>query len=101
MRGQLEGSEGLLKGCEGQQEGSKGHPAGSEGKGDKWTNRISLHSTGLCPLLGPVPKKKQGSLVEWGEILSVQLYIRLCICPSPHAVPQTMLTGPQTLLGGP
>ena len=71
-RGLLEGPEGLLEGSkghperpEGLPEGPEGLPEGSEaalggqtyGWTDGWMDGISPHSTGLCPLSGPLPKK--------------------------------------------
>ena len=35
--------------------GHAGWPGGGNGQTDRQTNRKSLHSTGLCPLLGPLP----------------------------------------------
>ncbi len=62
----MEGSEAQLDGSEAQLEGSKGHLEGSKvqprrdgqtnGQTDGRTNGKSPHSTGLCPLLGPLPK---------------------------------------------
>ena len=64
-----EGPEGLPEGPEDLPDGPESLPEGHEGlpeaQGDvrmdrctdRWTNRISPHSTGLCPLLGPLPKK--------------------------------------------
>ena len=48
------GSEGQPAGSEGQPAGSEGQPEGG-GWMDGWTNGISPHSTGLCPLSGPLP----------------------------------------------
>ena len=58
--GWLEGSEGQPAGSEGQLEGSGGQPGGSEGQPERGrtyvrTYGISPHSTGLRPLLGPLP----------------------------------------------
>ena len=56
--GQPEGSEGLSEGSEGLTKGLEGLPGGwgghMHGHTDVHTNRISPHSTGLCPLLGPL-----------------------------------------------
>ena len=35
--------------------GHAGWPGGGNGQTDRQTNRKSLHSTGLCPLSGPLP----------------------------------------------
>ena len=68
------GLEGLSEGSEGLPDGPKGLPEGLEGlaggpgggeRMDVWmyrradgeTDRIAPRSTGLCPLLGPLPKK--------------------------------------------
>ena len=84
--GQLEGSQGLPVGSEGLPEVPEARLGGPEGlpggparrvsgparrvsgpfrgtlmmdrQTDKWTDRISPHSTGIFPLLGPLPKKK-------------------------------------------
>ena len=62
-----EGPEGLPEGPKGMPEGPKGLPGGlgdgqSDGwiyrRTDGWTDGISPHSTGLRPLLGPLPKKE-------------------------------------------
>ena len=73
----LEGSEGLPKGFEGQPEGSQGPSEGSKGLPEESeglpggtgggrtygrTDGISPHSTGLRPLLGPLPKKGNSPL---------------------------------------
>ena len=69
--GQLEGTEGQPEGFEGQPEGFEGLLRGSEGLSDGSEGQlrvvdrpiggcadgISAHSSGLCPLSGPLPKK--------------------------------------------
>ena len=77
LEGQLEASEGLMEGSMAWPEGSEGQPVGSKGqpKGRTYgctdvrtyvcmvvqtyrrTDGISPHSTGVCPLLRPLPKK--------------------------------------------
>ena len=72
-KGLSEGLEGLPEGLEGLPEGFEDLPEGpegllgglracywglsrgSQGQGDKWMDGISPHSTGLCPLSGPLP----------------------------------------------
>ena len=76
-KGQLVGSEGLPEGFEGQQEGSEGQLGG-----DVWTDvctygqmyRISPHSTGLCPLSGPLPKKWGWGVGALGTIVDGILF---------------------------
>ena len=52
-------AEGWLEGPEGQPAGSEGQPEGgrTDVRMDGRTYGISPHSTGLCPLSGPLPKK--------------------------------------------
>ena len=62
VEGQLEGSEGQLEGSEGHLSGSEGQPGGKGwmvGQTDIQANRISPHSTGLCPLSGLLAKKEE------------------------------------------
>ena len=84
----MEGSDGLSEGPEGLSEGSEGLPEGPEGlpegpEGPEGlpegpeeaqggtdvrtygrTDGISPHSTGLCPLSGPLSKKKK-KIMTW------------------------------------
>ena len=72
---------GWASGLAGWASGLAGWPRGGDGQTDKRTNRKSLHSTELRPLLGPLPKK-QGKGIgdhsmpfsDWFICFSVCLY---------------------------
>ena len=58
-----EGPKGLLKGPEGRKEGPGSLPGGPGGQMYGWTDGIFPHSTGLRPLLGPLPNKGKVAFV--------------------------------------
>ena len=54
----MEGFKGQLKGSEGQLEGLRASRGGTDERTNERTDGKSPHSTGLCPLPGPLPKKE-------------------------------------------
>ena len=90
-KGQSKGSESQLERCEGQQEGSEGQPGGMDiykticGWMFKRIDRISPPSTGLCPPLGPLPKKcknqiKYDALGQLAFSFSIASYLFIFLC---------------------
>ena len=58
LAGWASGLAGWASGLAGWASGLAGWPRGGNGRTNGQTYEKSLHSTGLCPLSGPLPKKR-------------------------------------------